>query len=263
MTPMYGARVQDYNNPTGEKEKISWKIGEKSISPIFPMLCIFFLAKSVICYFLVKLLSQFLILLSNCLIYFYRDSWSNKYRNSEDSSGQHHRDPWKNNQHSRNRGDQNNSWDSKRGGGFNNKSGNNSDGRCFKCEDVGHIAKNCPTVLNNHTSSTNGQQQAASKKEEYIPPEITEDTLYEDDYMYSTGINFENYENIPCEVTGQDPPPPIETFEDINLSQLLMSNVKRAKFKNLTPVQKYAVPIILKGRDLMACAQTGDCVKEK
>ena len=36
-----------------------------------------------------------------------------------------------------------------------------------------------------------------------------------------------------------------------------------AKFKNLTPVQKYAVPIILKGRDLMACAQTGDCVKEK
>ena len=81
--------------------------------------------------------------------------------------------------------------------------------------------------------------------------------------MYSTGINFENYENIPCEVTGQDPPPPIEKFEDINLSQLLMSNVKRAKFKNLTPVQKYAVPIILKGRDLMACAQTGDCVKEK
>ena len=194
------------------------------------------------------------------MIYFFlnRDSWSNKYRNnaSEDNwdctvggSGQN-RDPWKNN--SRGRDQNNSSWDSKRGGGY-NKSGNSDGGKCFKCDDVGHIAKNCPNV-NNHTSS-NGQQ--ASKKEEYIPPEVTEDTLYEDDYMYSTGINFENYENIPCEVTGQDPPPPIEKFEDINLSQLLMLNVKRANFKNLTPVQKYAVPIILKGRDLMACAQTG------
>ena len=34
-------------------------------------------------------------------------------------------------------------------------------------------------------------------------------------------------------------------------------NIQRCKFKNPTPVQKYAIPISRAGKDLMACAQTG------
>jgi len=34
-------------------------------------------------------------------------------------------------------------------------------------------------------------------------------------------------------------------------------NITRAKYKKPTPVQKYAIPTVLKERDLMACAQTG------
>ena len=36
-----------------------------------------------------------------------------------------------------------------------------------------------------------------------------------------------------------------------------MENVRKAKYSKPTPVQKYSIPIVLAGRDLMACAQTG------
>ena len=38
---------------------------------------------------------------------------------------------------------------------------------------------------------------------------------------------------------------------------MLMENVTKSGYKVPTPVQKNAIPIILAGRDLMACAQTG------
>uniref|UniRef100_A0A8C0F2Q7 RNA helicase n=1 Tax=Bubo bubo TaxID=30461 RepID=A0A8C0F2Q7_BUBBB len=37
----------------------------------------------------------------------------------------------------------------------------------------------------------------------------------------------------------------------------LKVNIAKAGYSKLTPVQKYSIPIILAGRDLMACAQTG------
>ncbi|KAG8035056.1 hypothetical protein G9C98_001546 [Cotesia typhae] len=36
-----------------------------------------------------------------------------------------------------------------------------------------------------------------------------------------------------------------------------MINIKKSNYTKPTPVQKHAIPIILQGRDLMACAQTG------
>lgn len=51
--------------------------------------------------------------------------------------------------------------------------------------------------------------------------------------------------------------PFFQTFEEANLCQTLNSNIAKAGYTKLTPVQKYSIPIILAGRDLMACAQTG------
>ena len=36
-----------------------------------------------------------------------------------------------------------------------------------------------------------------------------------------------------------------------------MKNIERSGYKKPTPVQKYALSIVMKGRDLMGCAQTG------
>ncbi|UYV71347.1 DDX3X [Cordylochernes scorpioides] len=91
-----------------------------------------------------------------------------------------------------------------------------------------------------------------------------------------TGINFEKYEDIPVEVSGEDCPGNISSvsfsylasssflsplnhtkFEELNLAEILRMNIEMACYDRPTPVQKYAIPIVLNRRDLMACAQTG------
>lgn len=73
----------------------------------------------------------------------------------------------------------------------------------------------------------------------------------------NTGINFDAYDDIPVEATGENVPDPISSFEDIELGPELAANVRRCKYTKPTPVQRYSIPIGLAGRDLMACAQTG------
>ena len=70
-----------------------------------------------------------------------------------------------------------------------------------------------------------------------------------------TGINFEKYDDIPVEATGAGVPDPITTFEGSPLDPLLLENIASARYNTPTPVQKYSVPIVAAGRDLMACAQ--------
>lgn len=79
----------------------------------------------------------------------------------------------------------------------------------------------------------------------------------EDPTFQSSGINFDNYDDIPVEATGEGVPDPITAFTAPPLDPLLVENVTLSRFTKPTPVQKYSVPIVAAGRDLMACAQTG------
>ncbi|XP_015679740.1 probable ATP-dependent RNA helicase DDX4 [Protobothrops mucrosquamatus] len=90
----------------------------------------------------------------------------------------------------------------------------------------------------------------------YVPPPPPDDenSIFA---HYQTGINFDKYDNILVEVSGLDSPPAILTFEEAGLCETLIKNIARAGYFKLTPVQKYSIPIVLAGRDLMACAQTG------
>ena len=47
------------------------------------------------------------------------------------------------------------------------------------------------------------------------------------------------------------------SFEDSDLHEKCLSNIQRAKYSRPTPIQKWAIPSILSGRDIMGCAQTG------
>ena len=149
--------------------------------------------------------------------------------------------------------------------------------RCFKCQEEGHRANEC-------TKETNGDGQRSSrtachrcnkeghkatdctedvfdadgkpKPPPYRPPELNED----DESLYSaipTGINFDKYDKIKVNVSGEDPPRPIQSFEEGLQSELLKEAIQKCKYTIPTPIQKYAIPMIAAGRDLMGCAQTG------
>ncbi|KAK3945131.1 P-loop containing nucleoside triphosphate hydrolase protein [Diplogelasinospora grovesii] len=72
-----------------------------------------------------------------------------------------------------------------------------------------------------------------------------------------TGINFEKYDDIPVEASGHDVPEPTLAFTNPPLDNHLIQNIGLARYTIPTPVQKYSIPIVMGGRDLMACAQTG------
>ncbi|HTE32563.1 MAG TPA: DEAD/DEAH box helicase [Chryseolinea sp.] len=47
------------------------------------------------------------------------------------------------------------------------------------------------------------------------------------------------------------------TFADFNFDNKLMDGLSSMGFNNPTPIQQQAIPVILEGKDLIACAQTG------
>ncbi|KAL7753687.1 DEAD-box ATP-dependent RNA helicase [Sorochytrium milnesiophthora] len=73
----------------------------------------------------------------------------------------------------------------------------------------------------------------------------------------SSGINFDKYNDIPVEATGNNVPKGITDFSEASLDPLLISNIELANYTTPTPVQKFSLPIVEAHRDLMACAQTG------
>ncbi|PAA47264.1 hypothetical protein BOX15_Mlig027829g1, partial [Macrostomum lignano] len=118
---------------------------------------------------------------------------------------------------------------------------------CFRCKETGHISADCPNVA---AGDTSGASTA------HVPEESQLDEIYS--RTVHTGINFDKYEQINVEVSGTDKPGYLTSFDAIGLPSVMLDNILRKyNYNKLTPVQKYGIPIILKGRDLMACAQTG------
>lgn len=88
-----------------------------------------------------------------------------------------------------------------------------------------------------------------------LPP----DDAIEKELFHSqpTGINFDTYDDIPVDATGENVPKCISNFDELDFHDIISNNIKLTKYTKPTPVQKYAMPIISAKRDLMACAQTG------
>ena len=89
------------------------------------------------------------------------------------------------------------------------------------------------------------------------PDKRMERSLFEREGQQTTGINFDNYDKIPVESSGNDIPEPIEAYSVETVGEDLYRNSLLCGYTKPTPVQKYSVPIGVAGRDLMACAQTG------
>ncbi|MHC4405977.1 MAG: DEAD/DEAH box helicase, partial [Planctomycetota bacterium] len=46
-------------------------------------------------------------------------------------------------------------------------------------------------------------------------------------------------------------------FEDLRLTEPLLRAVRTARYVHPTPIQGHAIPLVLAGRDVLGCAQTG------
>ena len=94
----------------------------------------------------------------------------------------------------------------------------------------------------------------SKKKSKPLTPEQQEKQLEEE--MIQT-IRKENR----IAVMGKNIPPPISTFEELhtiyNMSEKLVQNLVSCNYAKPTAIQMQAMPIMLKGRPLMACAPTG------
>jgi len=121
---------------------------------------------------------------------------------------------------------------------------------CRFCGAEGHRAGDCEAPKTHEVTKEDG-----TKVEIYFPTEITDDKLFEQGI--DRGINFDKFDNIPVKCGGENAPNPISSFEKMGLRQILMDNIKKSGYTKPTPIQKTAIPCILNGRDLMACAQTG------
>lgn len=97
--------------------------------------------------------------------------------------------------------------------------------------------------------------QSDKQKEFYIPAEADVEELYKS--CISSGINFDKYKDIPVKVTGERAPQPCRDFQSAGLNDFVIQNIKKCNYTTLTPIQKHAIPIVMAGRDIMACAQTG------
>jgi superfamily II DNA/RNA helicase len=65
---------------------------------------------------------------------------------------------------------------------------------------------------------------------------------------------------VDIEVSGNRIPTdlPISSFEKMGLDETVLKNItKRAGFSHPTPVQTWAIPIVMQKRDIMVQAQTG------
>jgi probable ATP-dependent RNA helicase DDX4 len=113
----------------------------------------------------------------------------------------------------------------------------------------------------NNKLNSGGGMDSDKPRETYIPPDPTSDENEMFSNGISAGINFDKFDSIEVKVTENDGNPtkikPIAKFEDAEIRSILLQNVEKAGYKRPTPIQKHAIPIIMAGRDLMGCAQTG------
>lgn len=91
-------------------------------------------------------------------------------------------------------------------------------------------------------------------RETYRPEDINLEA--EAELKISSGINFDRYDRIEVNVHGADIKP-INSFSDLITSELLLGTINKAGYTRMTPIQKYTIPTLAAGKDLVGCAQTG------
>lgn len=114
---------------------------------------------------------------------------------------------------------------------------------CFNCNQPDHYTADCPQPADPN------RKPAVT----FVPEDIEENELFP--RRIDQGSMFDRF--FDCDVDCNIKDARIETFADFPLTEEVRMNVQKSGYSKPTPVQQSAMPLIMQGKDLMACAQTG------
>ncbi|KAF9543390.1 hypothetical protein EC957_000900 [Mortierella hygrophila] len=85
-----------------------------------------------------------------------------------------------------------------------------------------------------------------------------EHELFDEENRINAGIYFDKYKTISASVKGgPENRRVMNDFKELALHPTILENIVRMKYKEPTPIQKHATPLLFAGYDILACAQTG------
>ncbi|KAH7053866.1 DEAD/DEAH box RNA helicase [Linnemannia elongata] len=85
-----------------------------------------------------------------------------------------------------------------------------------------------------------------------------EHELFDDENRINAGIYFEKYKTISVRVKGgPENRRVMSDFKELALHPTILENIVKLKYKEPTPIQQHATPLLFAGYDILACAQTG------
>ncbi|XP_022196008.2 probable ATP-dependent RNA helicase DDX52 [Nilaparvata lugens] len=104
-------------------------------------------------------------------------------------------------------------------------------------------------ILDDSYPSFSGDNNEQEIKEDEVKPTYNEEQLKEK-------VNRTRKQNS-ITVSGKNVPPPIETFDDSYILPQVLKNIYKMGYTTPTPIQMQAIPIMMQGRQILACAPTG------
>ena len=142
------------------------------------------------------------------------------------------------------------------------------DGRvkCFKCKKVGHVARNCKKITNKELlydvdrvhSGIKFKLFKYTKVNVTCPERMCRRCLDAKRKAEKSGLAFKTPS---CSCSQPEPKTkPVDEFKELNLDRQFLDNIVSktcCNFEAPTPIQRFALPIITRGFDVMGCAQTG------
>ena len=137
--------------------------------------------------------------------------------------------------------------------------------RCSICDELGHSSDICTLdveslYLDEERSQINFGNHVHDVAKVTCPGQLCEECKAREDRKPGIGA-YRDRASERCHCTDPDPEiAPIRTWEELNVNHTVKQNItaqNRCGFEVPTPIQRYSLPIISQGYDVMGCAQTG------